>query len=669
MAEITRQQVEDAFMQAHNAGDTANAQIFADELRRMDAAGSESPLQTEPQRMRAIAQGATFGGADEIEARARAMAGEDYNTALADIRSKLSAYKEDQPIASSAYEMGGALIPNVAYSLATRQAAPPATATPFAAPAASLFSKFAPNIAKVMGIGAAQGAATTALTSEKSLQDQMNPQDLANIGLGAAIGGGVGGLGYSAGLGLAKGAQALGDFTNVISGSRTRNAVINEVQRVAKEAGISAEDAMGRLFRGEILAEDPTVAGMMRAYRSGGGSPAKSIYAGMSGRPAETQAAAMDVIEGGIAKGLPKNLVSYARMADANLAKMERKEYEAAFVNAGSATQPVVDEMYSAMRRYPSGAKKLSAAFTSETGRTPFFEVDPLLNKIKFNTTPTAKDAEILRRIMADEGDALMAKGGADATIGVNLKEAGNGLRSAIDKSFPDIATARENAASRRLINTSFKDGQQAMSKSADQVEVDFNKIVNTDPAAAESYRLGYLANMKNRMSTGAGKSMMGRLSDETTKEGMTLRMLFPQDRLDEALEKIGVAAQSRSSTGRILGGSETAATMMQAGRAGTISPSISTGRLATDALRGNVDAAVNVLSRIVKQFQPSLSEKQTERVVGILMSKDPQVVQKALTDTSFLRSLNDKIVQVGGPLAFKVGAAGAVPATTQEKR
>jgi hypothetical protein len=670
MAEITRQQVEDAFMQAHNAGDTANAQILADELRRMDAmAGSESPLQTEPQRMRAVAQGATFGGADEIEARARAMAGEDYNTALADIRSKLSAYKEDQPIASSAYEMGGALIPNIAYSLATRQAAPPATATPFAAPAASLFSKFAPNIAKVMGVGAAEGAATTALTSDKSLQDQMNPQDLANIGLGAAIGGGVGGLGYSAGLGLAKGVQALGDFTNVISGSRARNAVTNEVQRIAKEAGISDTDAIGRLLRGEILAEDPTVAGMMRAYRSGGGTPAKSIYAGMSGRPAETQAAAMDVIEGGIAKGLPKNLVSYARMADANLAKMERKEYEAAFANAGEATQPVIDEMYSAMRRYPSGANKLSAAFTSETGRTPFFEIDPNLNKIKFNSIPTAKDAEILRRIMSDEGDALLEKGGAGATIGINLKDAGNSLRSAIDKSFPDIATARENADSRRLINTSFKDGQQAMSKSADQVEVDFNKIVNTDPAAAESYRLGYLANMKNRMSTGAGKSMMGRLNDETTKEGMTLRMLFPQDRLDEALEKIGVAAQSRSSTSRILGGSETAATMMQAGRVGTIPPSISTGRLATDALRGNVDAAVNVLSRIVKQFQPSLSEKQTERVVGILMSKDPQVVQKALTDTSFLRSLNDKIVQVGGPLAFKVGATGAVPATTQEKR
>ena len=669
MTEITRQQVEDAFMQAHNAGDTANAQILADELRRMDAAGGESPLQTEPQRVRAIAQGATFGGADEIEARARAMAGEDYNTALADIRSKLSAYKEDQPRASSVYEMGGALIPNVAYSLATRQAAPPAMATPFAAPAASLFSKFAPNIAKVMGVGAAEGAATTALTSEKSLQDQMNPQDLSNIGLGAAIGGGVGGLGYSAGLGIAKGLQSLGDFTNVISGSRARNAVINEVQRVAKEAGISAQDAMGRLFRGEILAEDPTVAGMMRAYRSGGGSPAKSIYAGMSGRPAETQAAAMDVIEGGIAKGLPKNLVSYARMADANLAKMERKEYEAAFANAGEATQPVIDEMYSAMRRYPSGANKLSAVFTSETGRTPFFEVDPLLNKIKFNTTPTAKDAEILRRIMSDEGDALLEKGGAGASIGINLKDASNGLRGAIDDSFPDIATARENAASRRLINTSFKDGQQAMSKSADQVEVEFNKIVNTDPAAAESYRLGYLANMKNRMSTGAGKSMMGRLNDETTKEGMTLRMLFPQDRLDEALEKIGVAAQSRSSTSRILGGSETAATMMQAGRVGTIPASISTGRLAADAIRGDVGAAVNVLSRIVKQFQPSLSEKQTERVVNILMSKDPQVVQKALTDTSFLRSLNDKIVQVGGPLAFKAGAAGAVPATTQEKR
>jgi hypothetical protein len=468
---------------------------------------------------------------------------------------------------------------------------------------------------------------------------------------------------------VAKGAQIGSDILSSVSGSRARNAANNEIQRIAQEAGISVNDAMDKLARGEILAEDPNVMMMVRSFKARGGPASKEVVTGMTGRPAQTQQAAMDVVESGIAAGLPKNLVRHARSSDEALAKLERNEYEAAFANAGDATQDVVDEMYSVMRRYPTGGKKLAAAFTSETGRTPFFSIDPTTNKISFNMPPTMKDAEILRRIVDAEGDALIAKGGADATIGINIKNANTSLRGSIDNTTPDIAVARSNAADRRLISSSFQNGRKAMSKSADEVEVEFNDILNKNPDAAESYRLGYLANMRSRMSTGAGASMMGRLENEASREGSTLRLLFPADRLDEALIKIGVAAQSRRATGRILVGSDTAATTMQANRVGMIPEIITTGRLAADAIRLNMDAAANVLNRIIKQFQPGLTDAQAAQVARVLISQDKDIVRKALTNKAALASLRDKITQVGEPLSRMAAQAAVVPATSLEQR
>lgn len=640
---------------------TPRQQASLDSYNARKAAGFGVP---EPQRIRSMAQGLTFGGADELEAKIRAFAGEDEQAALADIRSKMRDYKTSDPVGSAAYEFAGAAIPSIAYTAATKQVPPTS-----AAATATLFSKFFPNVAKVAGIGAAEGGVTTALSSDKTLGEQMNVQGLMDIGIGATIGSVAGSGVYTGGLGAAKGAQFTTDLLSTISGSRARNAAANEIQRIAKEAGISVNDAMDKLSRGEILAEDPNIMMIVRSLRARGGAAGREVNTGMTGRPAQTQQAAMDVIESGIAAGLPKNLVSYARMSDDALAKLETREYRAAFAGAGDAGPAVTDEMYSVMRRYPAGAKKLASAFTSETGRTPFFSIDPETNAIKFNAQPTMQDAELLRRIVDAEGDALIAKGGADATIGINIKRASTALRDSIDTNSTPIATARANAANRRLISSSFQDGRKAMAKSSDDVEVEFNDILNRSPEAAESYRLGYLANMRSRMSTGAGASMMGRLENEASKEGMTLRLLFPGNRLDEALEKIGVAAQSRRATGRITGGSDTAATTIQSQRMGMLPESITTGRLAADALRGNVDAAANVLNRIIKQFQPGLSDAQAAQVARVLVSQDKGIVRKALTDTAALSSLRDKITVISNPIVRTAAQAAAVPATTEEPR
>ena len=71
------------------------------------------------QRVRSMAQGLTLGFADELEARAVALAsGRPYDEVLAEVRDKLEAYQEANPVSSLAYEAGGAMIPTAMALLA-----------------------------------------------------------------------------------------------------------------------------------------------------------------------------------------------------------------------------------------------------------------------------------------------------------------------------------------------------------------------------------------------------------------------------------------------------------------------------------------------------------------------------------------------------------------------
>jgi hypothetical protein len=87
----------------------------------------QAPAAVEPQRVRSMAQGLLLGGADEAEAYLRSLAGENYDAALADIRTKTKAYQEAEPGAALGYEVAGGLLPTAAALLTPgAQAAAPA---------------------------------------------------------------------------------------------------------------------------------------------------------------------------------------------------------------------------------------------------------------------------------------------------------------------------------------------------------------------------------------------------------------------------------------------------------------------------------------------------------------------------------------------------------------
>jgi hypothetical protein len=341
------------------------------------------------------------------------------------------------------------------------------------------------------------------------------------------------------------------------------------------------------------------------------------------------------------------------------LRELQNKEYKVAFETAGDAPQAVIDQMYETIARFPTGGNKLKEAFKSETGRDPFFVIDDL-GRITFRMQPTMKDAEQLRRIVADESRALVIGGGANATTGINLSNAEGALRSTIDTAAPQIGEARGRA---RLIfqrNDNYKAGLKANSKSPDEIQVEFNDVLNSkDPGLIQAYRLGYLQNLQARVQSGNRASVVANLTNPETKDGLIFRTIYPEDLQEAALSRLGVARQAQTASNTVLQGSQTAATQTVQGRQGMLSESVRTSGLAADALRGDVGAAAAILDRMIQQFRPGLTDTNRSAIARILLSSDPQIVRKALTDTEALRSLQAAIVPLAQSPLISASLAG----------
>lgn len=620
---------------------TPEQQAAIDSVRAMMA------QQAEPQRLRTMAQGATFNMADEAEAAARsAMSGRPRQEIEQEIRQGLRSYQQASPMSSAAYEFAGAVVPAAAATIATRNPAP----------ATGIFTRFFPNLAKVVGIGAAEGGLQTFGGMEQPVGERL--EEPATIAAGAGMGGVTGGGLYAGGAFGLKGAESATEAMRFASGSRARNAVTNEVQRIASEAGIDVAEAEARLLRGELIAEDPNVALQLRGYMGQGESSA-IIRGEMQGRPSATRQTAFDTIRSGIAAGLDRNIYRHMRARADLLRQLENREYKEAFETAGDAPQPVIDQMYETISRFPSGGTKLKEAFKSETGRDPFFVVDDL-GRISFRMQPTMRDAEQLRRIVADESRLLTRGGGAGTTVGINLGDAEKLLRTSIDDAAPQIGAARANARLVRQRNENYQSGLKANSKSADEIQVEFNDVINSrDPGLIQAYRLGYLQNLQAKIQGGNKASIVARLTDPESKEGLIFRTIYPEDLQEAALSRLGVARQAQTSADTVLRGSQTAQTRTAQNRQGMMSDSVRTGGLAADALRGDVGAAAAILDRIIQQFRPGLTDTNRSAIARILLSSDPAIVRRALTDTEALRSLQAAIVPLAQSPLISASLAG----------
>lgn len=606
--------------------------IPTDKLQMLQSAmpAPEAPAPVEPQRLRSFLQGATMGASDEIEASLRAaVTGQPAGQIRQDIRSKIKAFQKDSPVSSLGLEAAGAFVPALA-------------AAPFTG--GTSMSLTVPSLARVAALSGAQGGITGFNTGEGGFFDRL-PGAVQGATVSAAAGPAGELLMRGAGVPL----NAVIDVARRRLGGRGAKAVETEVQRLVEESGLTPDEIIDRIGRGEIMAENATLQQSVRALYTGGGEASSEIRRTLGPRPSMLRQQAQAQLQRGLAPGTSGNVLQQARLNDDQIRLAEQAMYGEAFRQGGIVTQPLLENFTAAMRRSPTAAKDIGEYYRAQSGRSPFFSVSPD-GDVEFSRTPNLEDMEIVRRGLQEQVDVAF-RGGRGATGGA-FKDLERTLRSEIDTASPAVGQARTTAAQTRSNREAFEQGRKVLGQSADQVDILMSEF---SPEQIASFRAGAMDAIRNRMTTGARKSMMGNLADESSKEGRILRSIFPQDQLDNMITNIGVAAQSQQAKNRILGGSDTASSMQQAGRIGmNISPEDS-----VSALRGDPFAALRVMRNLVGQNTQGLNDAQRLQVARILTSSNPDLVRQALTDQSAMAMLQQQARALGNQIA--TGGRGAI--------
>lgn len=597
----------------------------------------------ETQQLRSALQGTTFKFADEVEAYLRSVGGENYDTALKDVRSKLKDYEKSRPVESGLIEAGASIPISVAMSYLTGGGSTSATTQ-------SLF----PALARVAGVGAVQGAATGAGGAQGDAYER-----LVGGTIGAATGGVLAPATY---LGM----KALGnvildpmiDFTRRTIGGRGAKIVETEVQRIQEQTGLKPDEIVSKIASGEIMAENPNILGIVRAYASGGGDASRTIREAMTRRPEALRNKTVQEISKELSAGTETNVLKKFAQSEAERVTAKNALYNKAYDEGGVITEEMLNSLTDAMQRSPSAYELINKLSQAQLKTKPFFTMDDA-GEVTFIRPPTIRDMEIARRGIKADINRKYTSGEGDIAKELQPYEAT--LRGLIDRSAPAVGEARSQAASDKVTTRAFNDGKLAFGKSPDQVQIEFEKLVSASPESVSAYRAGIMAQLRNKMSMGGKTSMMANLESAEAKEGQILRIIYPQDKVDDILKLARVASQSQKASGKVLAGSATAETLMESKNIGMkISP-----EEVASVFSGDAFTTMRVVSKIVQKNAPNLSPEQKQQVARVLVSENPALVSNALRDQSGMAILQQRLQTIGNRVARTSGGLLTAPATT----
>jgi hypothetical protein len=630
----------------------------------------QAPVQTAPipvsiqppaptQRLRSMAQGATLTGADEAEAYLRSMTGESYESALADIRSKTKAYQQQAPLESLGYEALGGLLATGATTLATGGTAAPATIPQAAMSIAPVIR----GLAATSALGGLYGGTTGFLSGEGDVYERASKVPGGTV-TGAVVAPAVKGLISGGGMLVDK----VTDFARRLAGGRGAKVVETELQRLAGDTGLTTDEIIDRIARGEIMAENATLLAAVRGLYAQGGRASTTLRSSLTRRPEELRTSVLTDMQKTLA-GQDGNVLRQFKLNDKQLKELETEAYKDAFGTGGVIDSTLLQSVTDALKRSPSAVKDINDIYIAQTGKKPFFSFDKNGN-INFNRTPNLEDAEVIRRGIQTSVDQAYQSGRGG--VGGALKEVELALRDAIDTSSRKLGDARLQAAVRRTAKDAFDDGRKVFGKTADEVSILVEEL-SQKPGALSAFRAGTMDAIRNKMTTGTRTSMMANLANENSKEGLILRTIYPGDELAGILQRINTAAQSQASKNYILGGSSTAPTLLQASRTGMNISAEEISNVMTANPVTMVTSAVNIVRKVAAQQNKNMTEAQRDMVAKILVSEDPDLVRRALTDTSAMavlqKKLNDFSRFAGKTVPYSLTgiAAGRVPGAFQQ--
>lgn len=594
----------------------------------------EAPV--ESQKLRTVAQGATFGFADEIEAFIRSgFSDSTYDEVRDELRAKVTAYKKANPAEALSYELAGALVPSIA-----------AMATGFGAPAG--MSSLA-NIGRSAKILAGESVASAVGYSDKDLTS-------AQGGMQAAVDTGKGfGFGAIAEAGMRGTGNVLSKLINYARkniGDGADKVVQAELLRLVNATGLSVEEIISDVANGRIMADNATLTAAIAGMVKEGGQTGKEILAASGARRAGTTQAAESSVRQALApKVSDPNVIRAYRESEKALKSQERKAYADVY----NANEPVTAEtqaqMLSIVQRMPEMRDVLNQLYREDETLVPLLKtLDD--GSVEFARAPTVRDAEVLRQ----EIDDLTKKRfiGGEGQLGVVSGKKASDLRQNIDKQSPELAAVRADYFKRMSAKEAFNYGNNALTKDVDLIAVDFDEM---GAEQQEAFRQGVVAALKRKARQSG--TVIEKLAEEDKQLGALLRVVLPSSSTTDVIPKIVRAAEATSMDKLIQprAGSITQPLQKEAAARGSFGSMDDVAR----GLAGDPIALAKILSNSIPSAS-GLSQEQMVKVAKILYSESPELVEAALTDRTAL----GKLLQAADTLGRTIGKYATTAAQQQ---
>jgi len=573
------------------------------------------------QRLRTAAQGLTLGFGDELEAYARAAVSDrSVDEILSEIRGGIKDYQEAYPGESLAYELGGA--------------------------AATMFVPGgAPSTLGRLALrGAGEGATYAFGTGEGGVGERLD-----RVPAGVVFGAGGGYLGGKGAQYLGNTLEALVDVARRTTGKRGATIVENEIQRLVEQTGKSPDQIVQEIAEGKILAENRTLAASVKALRGQGGEAAPILQKALEKRPMQ--------LRGNVKKDLATKLDPDASDPTASaIRNRATSETETRLAERAAykpfETQDVSDEVFmelsSILKNNPDVGSMLNK-IAQRQGLQNVYRVDDA-GRVMFSRKPTVAEAEKIRRVLSQT--ARKEFDAKDIDLGIATEDIEKSLRSVLDTSVPDLMNTRAQAAAVRQNREAFLAGRKALTGDVNAEIVDIQDTFAKNPEALASYRSGFLAALQGKFATGQDRSLMRNLLDEGKKEGMLFRELIPNaDDQKAIIKKLEMATESEDVAQTVLRNTQTAEALLAKNAQGAGI----TAAEGTAAALGDVNALLSVSRKLVNSFSRELTDKERARIAQILVSEDPQVVRRAITDERGIAKAQELIAE----LAPKIRSVG----------
>jgi len=600
------------------------------------------------EKLRTAAQGLLFGFADELEAALVAgLTDREYDELLTEIRGNIDEYRKAKPIESTAFEIGGAVVPVVAATILSGGGALPAVGAKLATQFPKTYGLLQRGLGKFIGtkgantivggaaVGGAQGMAEGFGSGEGGF---INRAVDGTIGTGTGIF--LGGVTTAGGNIIQKSLGGLIDHARQKFGEKAAAAAQRELQRIAQERGITADAAFELIESGALLAENATLRDVIRTYRAKGGEAAEVLREGLTDRPSGTSKDVKDVLQRGLG-GSDENILKKS-LADLTTIKDRADALYDSPMGKQRVPQNVLLEMARVFRNAPDVFGPLKREFKSANKKFPFELKDGQII-VKPNKNGVAEisimDAEILRRNLRDAAKRFDDRG--EGGTAKNLRKMKEALEVLIDDISEDTKAARETYRNYKQTGDAFDDATKLLTQTPDfdKFENAFDLALAQGPDQLKAFRLGVLAQLRRKIQSGSRASTIKSLQNEDHSLGMAIKHAFPEQNYAELIEKLKIAKDANDAANQILGGSPTAITEALMKREGIDADLM-------DVVLGNsmLLGAGRLLFKMVKKTQPGLNDRERTDLVKLMLSTDAEEIKRIISSDNAYSLLEDKL-------------------------